>query len=117
MKVSYYELLGMVQEGTNPEQIKLKLNCGERYYQANYDNDEFSYYGLEYGEQEDSNFSYYLANTLLESQMIERNIEIIEEEKDIEELPHYVTNADLLKEVTMNRNKINEIVRKLKDKQ
>ena len=47
-------------------------------------------------------------------------IEIIEEEKDIEELPSYVTNADLLKEVAMNRNKINELVievRKLKEKQ
>lgn len=42
------------------------------------------------------------------------DFEIIEEE-----LSPYVSNADLLKEITMNRNKINEIlreIRKLKEK-
>lgn len=39
--------------------------------------------------------------------------EVIEEEKEIEELPPYVSDTNLLKEVTMNRNKINELVREV----
>ena len=129
MKISYYELLGMIQAGENPKLIKLELNCGERYYKAYYDADEFSHYGLKGEEKENEDFKYYLADTLLESQMIERNIEIIEEEKEIEEM---IINEQYLfsnmKECTYLSpeerrlldsnfkelsNKINELVREL----
>ena len=77
--ISYLELLQMVKNGNAPDLIYLHLNCGKAYYQMYYDGGEFDYYGICDENDEDENFKYYLADTLLESQMIEENIEIIEE--------------------------------------
>lgn len=76
--ISYYDLLGMIKEGNEPDLVRLRLNCGEVYYQAFYDGDEFNYYGLFDGDNENDDFKYYLADSLLESQMFEKNIEVIE---------------------------------------
>lgn len=89
MKINYLDLLIKLSNGETPDLIKLELNCGERYYQAFYDGGEFNYYGLCDAHLEDEDFKYYLSDTLLESQMFEDNIEIIEEDKEIEELKQY----------------------------
>ena len=86
MKINYLDLLIKLSNGETPDLIKLELNCGERYYQAFYDNGEFNYYGLCDAHLEDEDFKYYLSDTLLESQMFEDNIEIIEEDKEIEKI-------------------------------
>lgn len=83
MKINYLDLLIKLSNGETPDLIKLELNCGERYYQAFYDDGEFNYYGLCDAHLEDEDFKYYLSDTLLESQMFEDNIEIIEEDKEI----------------------------------
>lgn len=88
------DLLNKIAKGENFDNCKMKFNVGE----PELVNEYVIYEGL---YEEDFTLN--------------DELEIIIEEKDIEELPPYVSNADLLKEVTMNRNKINEIVRKLKD--
>jgi len=75
---SYYEILELVKNGKEPKLLVLKLNCGSRLYKANYDQEEFNYYGLADSNLEDSNFKYYLADTLLESQMFDEIIEVKE---------------------------------------
>lgn len=68
MMISYYELLGMIKEGNNPEKIKyddIIFNwCDGNYIESEYD---------------------YLNNYFSEKDMFDKNIEIIEEDKDIED--------------------------------
>ena len=90
MKISYYDLLIKLSNGEIPDIIKLELNCEERYYQAFYDNNEFNYYGLCDEDLENADFHYYLSDTLLESQMFDKCIEIIEEDKKIEKLENEI---------------------------
>lgn len=109
MMVSYYELLGMIKEGKQPEKILCKENIyiwkdGAKYCRENYD--------------------YYLTDVFYEIEMFNKEIEIIEEpeesDKDkIEELTSYISvgfkgNAD--SENVFNTckkigDKINELVR------
>ena len=78
--ISYYDLLKLIQDDEEPELIMLHLNCGSMAYQPIYDDGEFSHY--ERVENHNSeNFKTYLADTLLESQMIEPNIEILDNKK------------------------------------
>lgn len=127
MKISYYDLLELIKKGEEPDLIKLVMNCGERYYQAFYDYGEFSYYGLsENDENEDENFKYYLADTLLESEMFDDNIEIIEQPKKIEKIGVWYSLYNLhdlenIKEITDTmcrelKNKLNEIIDYINEK-
>lgn len=88
--ISYYELLQMVKEGKEPKKIELHLVNDSRRYIAKYDGASFSHYCLENKYLEAENFKYYLADSLLESQMfgkcIEVIIEIIGEKPKIEKL-------------------------------
>lgn len=81
--ISYYELLKMIKDGEEPQLIVLHMNCGSMEYQPIYDDGEFNYYEICDKKLENDNFRFYLGDTLLESQMIEPNIEIVEENKEI----------------------------------
>lgn len=79
--ISYYELLKRIEKGDIPEKIKVRLTPGtSRIYTANYDDSDFSHYFID-GDV-DNDCRYYLAECFLESDMFEKNIEIIEEKKD-----------------------------------
>ena len=125
--ISYLELLQMVKEGNAPELICLHLNYESVEYQVYYDGGEFNYYGICDDKYINGNFKYYLADTLLESQMIESNIEIVyQNDNKIEKLPYYsltkiqkAKNKDewreerislLEKRVDDYHNKLNEII-------
>lgn len=111
MRISYLKLLNKIVNGENIDLIELKLNCGSRYYQAYYDDGEFSYFGLCNQDEEDENFNYYLANTLLESQMFEDNIEIIENDDLI---PKHLSNQFIQQldkqDIKCIAHKVNEII-------
>lgn len=117
--ISYYDLLKLIQDDEEPELIMLHLNCGSMAYQPIYDDGEFSHYErvVKVENYNSENFKTYLADTLLESQMIEPNIEIVGQQK-IEKIGkhfslHYIkTNID---EETQDEidNTINEIYDKI----
>lgn len=115
-EISYYELLGMIKEGNEPKEIALKLNCGVRTYIPEYDCGEFFLYKLKNKDLENENFKYYLADTLLESQMFDKYIEIIEPKK-IEKLDYrdeaYIDSA--IERIFFV--KINEIIDYLNEKE
>lgn len=79
--ISYLELLHLVKNGRKIDLVELNLNCGKAYYRAYYDDGKFNYFGLSNKKREDVNFDYFLANSLLESQMFEKNIKIINNKK------------------------------------
>ena len=80
--ISYYELLGMIKEDKEPNKIKVHLTSIPQVYVREDDlDDTFSYYGLEEEEKEDSDYHYYLAECFLESDMFEKNIEILDEKR------------------------------------
>jgi ribosomal protein S18 len=137
MEISYYELLGMVQEGNAPEKIEVRL-CGDRkaIYKADYDGDEFSHYRID--EYEDENYHTYLSECLLESSMFDKCIKILDDEdefedverfgihyswdyidyKNIEELKKYVNKDfqnifDTLDKLIKNQKKIIEKIKEL----
>lgn len=68
--ISYYELLGMVKNKTNPKKVK-------------HENKIYIWDGMDYSL---NGFSNYLSGYFHESKVFEKNIEIIEEDKDIEEI-------------------------------
>ena len=113
--ISYLELLQLIKEGHEPQLIKLKLNCGERYYQPVYDLGNFNYYSLTNDEDEDENFNYYLAETMLESQMIEKNIKILTDYNGVN-APDYIERLDLKvyrdieERLKRDEQKINELI-------
>ena len=82
--ISYYELLKKIEKGDIPEKIKVHLTSKTRVYKADYDGSDFSHYFIYDGEADDD-YHYYLAECFLESDMFDKNIEIIEEEKKIPE--------------------------------
>ena len=83
--ISYYDLLGMIQEGIQPERIEVRL-CGDRkvVYKADYDGDEFSHYRID--DYEDENYHTYLSECLLESSMFDKCIKILDEEDEFEDI-------------------------------
>ena len=85
--ISYYELLGMVQEGNAPEKIRVKISSTvPRIYIAEYDYEEFNYYRLENEKEEDENYDYYLSECFLESMVFDKCIEILDEEDEFEDI-------------------------------
>lgn len=106
--ISYYELLQMIKEGKEPKKIELHLVNDSRKYIAEYDGASFSHYGLENECLEDGNFKYYLADSLLESQMFGKCIEIVEKPK-IEKLK--LDYEETITHIMLDmEEKINEII-------
>lgn len=122
--ISYYDLLNTIKRGEAPDLIELKLNCGERYYQAFYDNDEFNYYGLCDEDLENFDFHYYLSDTLLESQMFDKCIKIIEQPKKLEKitwsekesLAGYINDKQKLQILARRTKKLKKCLNEIIDK-
>lgn len=103
MKVSYYDLLGMIKEGNIPQKIEVTVPCVNysRTYFASYDGNEFNNYFLLNAKDGDENYDVYLANCFLESDMFNKCIEIPNDNfEDIEGLPKWITDYDKSCEVT-----------------
>lgn len=131
--ISYYELLKMINEGNIPDKVMLHMIGKDRVYiRENDTDDSFNYYGLENEDLEDNNFRYYLNECFLESNMFEKNIKIIEENKNIEKLDivksgtnNYCLRDEKNRLCSMNKHtsiialKLNELINeinKLKEK-
>lgn len=87
MKISYYDLLGMVKDGNAPERIEVSLTYGtSRIYEAEYDIGEFNHYRLDEDYLEDENYKDYLSECFLESMMFNKCITILDEEDEFEDI-------------------------------
>lgn len=100
--ISYYDLLGMIKDGTQPKQIKYY----DKIYKWGYSNYVYI----------DDNTKYLVAN-INEINMFKKNIEIIEEDKDIEEIEQIMTSKgmytnfdDVYKDMTKVYEKVDEII-------
>lgn len=108
MEISYYELLGMIKEGNIPQKIEVKLPCVNysRTYFADYDGEEYTHYYLLEVENADENYSCYLSDCFLESDMFNKCIEIPND--DFEDILEWGEGA--LEEIETKRNyKITEL--------
>ena len=110
MKISYYELLGMIKEGNIPERIKACLvGNKEVVYIAEFETeDRLLCYMIENENEQDENYHYYLSECLIEYSMFDECIEIIEEEKEIEKI------VVCQKEDAYLADKINELIDEVK---
>ncbi len=79
--ISYYELLGMIKEDKAPKEIMVHLTKKPKMYKAVYDFGDFNYYALYEEEIIDDDYHHYLAECFLESDMFDKNIEILDEKK------------------------------------
>lgn len=108
--ISYYELLGMVKDKTNPKKVKHDGNIFEW--------NTFNYFNDNIGE--------HLTRRLNEMDMFDKNIEIIEENKKIETISSYVSGCGSIDENNLDQyinklfsqqsvifNKLNEVIREV----
>ena len=97
--ISYYELLGMIKKGNNPEKVK-------------YDNEMFVWCGGYYCNGDKGS---YITDVMYEEDMFDKNIKIIDSDKKIEKLGDgddfsLATQLDII-------DKINEIIEVLNEKE
>lgn len=123
MKISYYELLGMIKEGNIPNEVLVTLQNGLKpvKYSAEFDyvDDSLTCYSICDEEEVDENYHDYLTDCFIEMSVFDKCIEIIEEEKEIE---HYdlVDNYEVMNDkiIANNFEHINEelewLVREIK---
>ena len=119
--ISYYELLKRIEKGDIPEKIKVHLTPGtSKLYVRESDIDDTFCYVIDEDEETSEDYHYYLAECFLESDMFEKNIEIIEEEKKIPEKLKHEDFLDNFGGLAINDDKfidkINEILDYLKSK-
>ena len=118
MKITIYELLGMVKDGNAPKKIKIgnkiynyetfNIGKGDNYFTAEWE--EVKGYRINY----DGTY-YYLK---IRDYNLNDEVEILKEEKKIPEKLELIENGDFV-EIPDNRdlmNKINEIIDYLKSK-
>lgn len=128
MKISYYELLGMVKEKNIPNEVYVKLQRGLKTvkYVAEYDliDASLNCFTIFNAEEEDENYHYYLTECFIEMSIFDKCIEIIEEEKEIGKLEieqdnpssnyyirnEYGTKCALTKHSKMIAEKVNELI-------
>lgn len=86
MKITIYELLGLVKDGKAPKKIKFR---NEIYEYENHIKDSFiDYVGIEKETNEVFYLSSYIGNNYI-SDIFTDEVEIIEEPKKIGKLPYY----------------------------
>lgn len=108
--ISYYELLGMIKDKTNPKKVKFE----EKIFEWN----SMNYYCDDIGD--------YLNGYMHEIDSFEKNIEIIEENKKIETISSYVSGCGSIDENNLDQyinklfsqqsvifNKLNEVIREV----
>lgn len=107
MKITIYELLGLIKDGKAPKKIKYE-NILWRYYNLNDYED--------YTDEEKGLFCDYINNNYYIQDLLNDELEIIEEDKKIEKLTFENTfkgNSDMeVQEILVN--KINELIEEIK---
>lgn len=121
MKISYYDLLGMIRDGIELKDLKVYLTGNEyRVYTYCSDcvTDDFSHYEIKNKSEIDDNYKDYLADCFLESMMFDRCIEFIEEQDEL--LPKHITNEFIQcldnQDIKHIAHKVNEIINYLQHK-
>lgn len=125
MKISYYELLGMIKEGNIPNEVLVTLQNGLKpvKYSAEFDyaDDSLTCYSICDEDEVDENYHDYLTDCFIEMSVFDKCIEIIEEEKEIEKLQKptldeyiHITGEDLYKQDMKLYDKINELIDEIK---
>ena len=113
--ISYYELLGMIKEDKAPNKIRVHLTREPRIYEAQYDESDFSHYFIYDGDNDDD-YHHYLSECFLESDMFDKNIEIIEEEKKIPEKVDRTKCVDFADTLEKTLNTLDSLIDYLKSK-
>ena len=117
MKISYYELLGMIKEGNIPERIKACLvGNKEVVYIAEFETEDILIgYMIENENEQDENYHYYLSECLIEYSMFDECIEIVKDElKELTYEDFFEDNSEMeMFEILVNEQ--NKIKRKLKE--
>lgn len=114
--ITMYELLGLVKEGKAPKKIKFKNEIYE--YENNIKDSFIDYVRIEKETDERFYLSSYIGNNYINDIFTDK-VEIIEEEKEIEEIPIPDIDSMENKRILRAEFKINELVReirKLKEK-
>lgn len=83
--ISYYDLLGLVQQGKEPKFVNLHLIGRKILFVAKYDGDSFSHYEIANKLNVDENFYFYLADCLLENEMFDKKIEKVNLEREFDD--------------------------------
>ena len=86
MKITLYELLGLVKDGKAPKKIKFRNEIYE--YKNNIEDDFIDYVGIEKETNERFYLSSNIGNNYI-SDIFTNEVEIIEEDKKIEKLELY----------------------------
>lgn len=125
MRISYYELLGMIRNGIDLKDLKVYLTGNEyRIYTYCSDSatDDFSHYEIKNKSDIDDNYRDYLSECFLESMMFDKCIEFVEEQDKL--IPKHITNEFIQgldkymtkQDIKHIAHKINEIINYLQHK-
>ena len=121
MKITIYELLGLIKDGKAPKKIKFRNEIYE--YKNNIEDGFIDYAGIEKETNERFYLSSYIGNNYI-SDIFTDEVEIIEEPKKIEKLKieqdtqnsnyyiknEYGTKCGLTKHSKMIAEKVNELI-------
>lgn len=117
MKITIYELIGLVKEGKQPNKIKYK---GQEY--TFFKDDEITDYFFKCDDEINGWLSTHISNEYI-SDMFTNTVEIIEEDKKIEKLEkteltsfNDTNEMHLISELTDKINELIEEINKLKEK-
>ena len=107
MKITLYELLGLVKDGKAPKKIKFRNEIYE--YKNNIEDDFIDYVGIEKETNERFYLSSYIGNNYI-SNIFTDEVEIIEEDKTIEKCKNYEDFLGIDDYIEHLKNKINELI-------
>lgn len=123
MKISYYELLGMIKEGNIPNEVLVTLQNGLKpvkyFAEFDYVDDSLTCYSICNEEEVDENYHDYLTDCFIEMSVFDKCIEIIEEEKEISKITkeefERLDKRTLLELIVKNQNELIDEIKKLKE--
>lgn len=107
MKITIYELLGLVKDGKAPKKIKFRNEIYE--YKNNIENGFIDYVGIE----KETNVNFYLSSHIGNnyiSDIFTDEVEIIEEPKKIEKCENYEDFLGIDDYIEHLKNKIDELI-------
>ena len=107
MKITIYELLGLVKDGKAPKKIKFRNEIYE--YKNNIENGFIDYVGIE----KETNVNFYLSSHIGNnyiSDIFTDEVEIIEESKKIEKCKNYEDFLEIDDYIEHLKNKIDELI-------
>lgn len=106
MKITMYELLGLIKDGKAPKKIKFRNEIYE--YKNNIEDGFIDYVGIEKETNERFYLSSYIGNNYI-SDIFTDEVEIIEEDKKIEKIDFRTLNTQKEKNRAM-KDTINKLI-------